>query len=270
MNMRAIRAIVTKDLKVVSRQKGVLIPMIIVPLIFLILIPVGIVLAARFAPLESIDEFASFLANMPPGMLETIEILPMDEMLITLALVYFMAPMYLIIPLMVASVIAADSFAGEKERKSLEALIYTPTTDIELLLGKLAAAWIPAWAVSLFGFVLYALVVNAAAWPIMGRLFFPNTMWIVLALWVAPAAAGLGLSSMVIVSARVKGFQEAYQLGGSMVLPIVLLVIGQAAGVIYFNSFVVFLLGTFFWLVNALLLWLGSRMFKRSEMIAQL
>ncbi|MGD2057392.1 MAG: ABC transporter permease subunit [Anaerolineales bacterium] len=270
MNLRAIRAIVEKDLKVVSRQKGVLLPMIIVPLIFLVIIPIGVSLAAQYAPLDAFEELSTFIDNMPATMFSGYKDLPMDELIIILALVYFMAPMFLIIPLMVASVIAADSFAGEKERKSLEALIYTPTTDSELLIGKLASAWIPAWAVSFFGFIVYALVVNIANWSVMGRIFFPNLMWILLAFWVAPAAAGLGLSSMVIVSARVKGFQEAYQLGGSMVLPIVLLVIGQAAGVIYFNTLMVVLLGAVFWSVNALLLWIGARSFHRSEMIAQL
>lgn len=270
MNLRAIRAIVEKDLKVVSRQKGVLLPMIIVPLIFLVVIPIGVSIAARYAPSDAFHDLEAFMNNMPPTLLSGFEGLAMDELILVLALVYFMAPMFLIIPLMVASVIAADSFAGEKERKSLEALIYTPTTDRELFAGKMASAWLPAWAVTFFGFLLYTLVVNLAGWSIMGRVFFPNTMWLVLAFWVAPAAAGLGLSSMVIVSARVKGFQEAYQLGGSMVLPIILLVIGQAAGVIYFNTFVVFLLGVIFWAINALLLWVGARSFERSEMIAQL
>jgi hypothetical protein len=124
--------------------------------------------------------------------------------------------------------------------------------------------------VSFFGFILYALVVNIANWSVMGRIFFPDAMWLLLAFWVAPAAAGLGLSSMVIVSARVKGFQEAYQLGGTMVLPVILLVIGQAAGVIYFDTLMVLFLGAIFWGANALLLWIGARSFQRSEMIAQL
>ena len=68
--------------------------------------------------------------------------------LIVLILVYFFAPFYLILPLMVASVIAADSFAGEKERKTLEALLYTPTTDGELFLAKMLSAWTPAVAVA--------------------------------------------------------------------------------------------------------------------------
>jgi ABC-2 type transport system permease protein len=109
-----------------------------------------------------------------------------DQLMIVFTLVYMLAPMFLIIPLMVASVVAADSFAGEKERKTLEALIYTPTTDLELFVGKVLSAMIPAMLVTLVGFMLYALTANIAAWPTMGQIFFPNTAWIILVLWVAP------------------------------------------------------------------------------------
>jgi ABC-type Na+ efflux pump permease subunit len=189
---------------------------------------------------------------------------------VVLALVYFLAPMYLIVPLMMASVIAADSFAGEKERKTLEALLYTPTTDRELLLGKLLAAWLPAVAVGLIGFVAYSIVANVAGWSTMGEIFFPNLMWLALALWVAPAVAGLGLVVTVLISARAEGFQDAYQMGAIVVLPILLLVVGQASGVMYFSTGLVVLLGAVFWLIDGVLLWWGSRWFRRTELFSRL
>ena len=100
----------------------------------------------------------------------------------------------------------------------------------------------------------------------MGRLLFPNLMWLILVLWVAPAAAGMGLGFTVLVSIRAQGFQDAYQLGAIVVLPIVLLVIGQALGVIYFSPWLVFLLGLVLWAVDAALLWFGGRTFRRAEL----
>ena len=97
-------------------------------------------------------------------------------------------------------------------------MLYTPTSDRKLLIAKLLSAMAPAVAVRLIGFVLYGLVANAAGWSVMGRLFFPNLTWVVLAIWVWPSAPGLGLTSMVIASARVSTFQEAYQMG-AMVVP---------------------------------------------------
>jgi ABC-type Na+ efflux pump permease subunit len=249
-----------------------MIPMIVVPLIILTLLP----LLALLAPLlervgdSPLQELEGFLSNMPGSIAEQVAGFDEIQIMIYLALVYMMAPMYLILPLMVASVIAADSFAGEKERKTLEALIYTPTTDLELVLAKMLAAWLPAVAIAWGGFIVYSVMVNVAGWPTMGRLFFPNLMWLVLALWVAPAVAGLGLGVTVLVSARAKSFQEAYQIGGVIVLPIILLIVGQATGVMYFSVGMVFALGLVCFLIDAALLWYGGKSFRRTEIIAQL
>jgi hypothetical protein len=104
----------------------------------------------------------------------------------------------------------------------------------------------------------------------MGRIFFPNLMWILLVIWVAPAVAGLGLGTMVLVSSRVSGFQEAYQLGGAIVIPIVVLVIGQATGVMYFSAGLVALLGLVIWAVDAVILWFGIKVFQRGELIVRI
>ena len=270
MNWRAIRAIVRKDLKVVVQNKGVMIPIIVLPLVFLVLLPgmAALVPLLEDAPGTSLSEMAGFIEGMPAGVRESIAGYNEAQTIIIVALVYFLAPMYLILPLMVASVIAADSFAGEKERKTLEALLYTPTSDRELLVAKMLSSMVPAVAIAWIGFLLYSITANVAAWSTMERIFFPSLMWIVLAIWVAPAVAGLGLGITVLVSSRAESFQEAYQLGGVVVLPILLLVVGQITGVLYFSSWMVVVLGLVFWIVDAVLLTLGARRFRRSELAA--
>lgn len=274
MNLRIVGAIVRKDLKVVGQSKTVLLPIIIVPLIFMVALPALAALgpsAITQLPLSGVgSSLSSMLANMPAGLQAELAGLNEQQTFVALFLLYFLAPMYLIVPLMVASVLASDSFAGEKERKTLEALLYTPATDRELFLAKMLSAWLPAVAVGLAGFVLYGLTANLAGWPVMGRIFFPNATWVILALWVSPAVAALGLGVTVLVSARVNTFQEAYQMGGMVVLPVLLLVAGQATGLMYFNIGLVLLLGLFVWLIDAGLLWVGGRSFRRSEMIAKM
>jgi ABC-type Na+ efflux pump permease subunit len=175
--------------------------------------------------------------------------------------------MFLLVPLMVAVTIAADSFAGEKERKTLEALLYTPTTNRELFVAKLLSGWVPAIAVAWVGFVLYIVMANAAAWTQMQRIFFPNAMWVVLIFWVVPAIAGLGVGAMVLISARAQGFQDANQLGGIVVLPIVALFYIQVAGALYFNVPVAILMGLASWLLTGLFIWSGSRTFQRNRLM---
>jgi ABC-2 type transport system permease protein len=272
MNVRTIRAIVRKDIKVISQSKGVTIPLIIVPLIMFILMPLAVALAVNYSDLQAMNlgNAQEYMEKLPAGLLADLTNYNEQQSLLVMLIVYFLAPFFLIVPLMVANVIAADSFAGEKERKTMEALLYTPTTDQELFMGKMLSAWLPAMAVTLAGFIVYALIANLAAWPVMGRIYFPNSMWLLLVFWVAPAAAGLGLGSMVLVSSRVSTFQEAYQIGAAVVLPVAILAIGQAAGVIYFNLWLVFLLGLVLWVINGLIFWFAVRTFQRGEIIARL
>lgn len=271
MNWRAIFAIVRKDLKVVLQNKGVLLPIVIIPLVLFVVLPWMAAFAPRLVNMAgaSLDELDKLIAHMPAGFQVSLAGFNLDQKVIVFFLVYMLAPIFLIIPLMVASVIAADSFAGERERKTLEALLYSPTTDLELFAAKLLAAWLPAIGVSLIGFLLYSIMVNAAGWSVMRQFFFPNLMWLGLVFWVVPAVAGLGIGVMVLVSLRAQGFQDAYQLGSVVVVPVLLLVFGQISGVMYFNIPVVLLLGLVVWLMNGVLLWLGSRSFQRGRLIAR-
>lgn len=271
MNTRAILAIVRKDLKVALQNKGVVLPIVILPLILFVAFPWIMAYASSLTDMtgSSISNLDELLKRMPSGLLNELSPYNQEQQLIVFSLVYMLAPMFLIMPLMVSSVLAADSFAGEKERKTLEALLYTPTTDRELFTAKLVGAWTAALAVALLSFVVYALMVNAAGWQSIGQVFFPNWMWIALVFWVMPAVAGLGLVVMVFVSARAQGFQDAYQVGGLVVLPVIFLMIGQISGAMYFSLGVVLLVGAVVWLLDAILLWFASKSFRRGELITK-
>ena len=161
MNRRAIFAIARKDLKVVWQNKGVSIPIIILPLILFVALPLMLGLVPTLSvPSDSFAEVQQMMDTMPPALRASLVGLTLMQQTVVLFLVYIMAPLYLIVPMMVSSVVAADSFAGEKERKTLEALLYTPTSDRELLVAKMLGAWLPAVAVAWLGFALYAVVVT--------------------------------------------------------------------------------------------------------------
>jgi ABC-type Na+ efflux pump permease subunit len=272
VNRRAILSIARKDLKVAMQNKGVVLPVVILPLILFVIIPWVMASAPSWADaagtsMSNVDEI---LARMPSGLLKELSGYTPDQQLIVFALEYMLAPMFLIMPLMVSSVFAADSFAGEKERKTLEALLYTPTTDRELFTAKLLGAWVTAVSVAVLSFILYAVMVNAAAWQSIGYIFFPNWMWAALVFWVTPAVAGLGLVVMVFVSVRAQGFQDAYQIGGLVVLPVILLMVGQISGVMYFSLGVVLFVGLVVWSLDVVLLWFASKSFRRGQLMTKL
>ena len=165
---------------------------------------------------------------------------------------------------------AADGFAGERERKTLEPLLYTPATDAELFVAKLLAAWIPAVMIAFIGAFVYAVIVNIVAWPVMHRVFFPNTTWVVMVLWMAPAFAALGLAGMLLVSLRVRGMQEATQLGGLFVLPVIALVVGEVRGAVLLGPWMAVAIGSLVWVIAAALIVLGVKRFRRTSLVGKL
>jgi hypothetical protein len=149
-------------------------------------------------------------------------------------------------------------------------LLYTPATDGELYLAKLLSAILPAVALSWGSFLAYTLVVNLAGASVMGRIWFPLPHWLPLILWVSPAVAALGMAGIVLVSSRVSTFMEAQQTSGLLVLPVILLVVGQALGVIYLSVELVIALGVVIWLIDAALIWLGVKQFSRSALMSRI
>jgi ABC-type Na+ efflux pump permease subunit len=183
---------------------------------------------------------------------------------------FMLAPLFLIMPLMFSSVVGADSFVGERERKTMEALLYSPVTDRELFLGKVLAAVIPAILLSWLTYLVYIIVVNVASYGLFQRIWFPLPTWWPLMFWLTPAFALLGISATVLVSSRVRTFMEAYQLSGSLVVLVLAFMVGQATGVLFLGVGTVMIVGTLIWIADAVLIYLSVRNFKRSLLIAKL
>ncbi|MBP9041549.1 MAG: ABC transporter permease subunit [Anaerolineaceae bacterium] len=273
MNWKAVFTIAKKDIKEARQNKSVWLPVLIVPLIFVVIMPVGLILGVSSAtgavgnPMNDPD-FAVFLEKMPEFMSKLINGMDSVQSSIVLLLGYLFAPFFLILPLMFSTVIASESFAGERERKTIEALLYTPATDTELLMGKVMAGFIPAVLITLGSFVMYILVVNGAAYPVMGRIWFPLPSWYALILWVSPAISLLGIAATVLISARVQTFMGAYQSSASLVLLVLVLLAGQATGVVYLSVAVSLLIGAGIFAIDAILMYYAVRTFNRDKLLA--
>ena len=273
MNWRSIRAIARKDLLEVRQNRMAWMPMLVLPIIFCVLLPLLIILgpsALNLTPETMMkgQDIQSLLDVLPPTVTEQVAGMNDQQLMTYFILAFMIAPLFLILPIMTSGIIGSDSFVGEKERKTMEALLYTPATDGELFLGKMLAAVIPAVLVSWGSFILYTVVLNLLGNPIMERIWFPTPTWWPLILWVTPAVAVTGMLAAVIVSVRVNTFMEAYQATGLLVLPVVLLLVGQIGGVVYLSVEVTIIVGLVVWLIDAVLLWFGLRLFNRMALLS--
>jgi len=267
INWTAVRAVMGKDLAAVGRSKAIVLPMLIVPFLMLVVLPFTIGLAARS---QAQFDVSRFLVNLPGDIAKPILRLPVRQQLIVLVNGYLLAPLFLIVPLMVSAVLAADAFAGEKERRTLETLLHLPLAERDLFIAKLLTAFVPSVLLSWIGFVCFVIVTNTVAWPVMHRVFVPTRLWIVMILWVAPGVAALGLGVMVRVSARAKTSQEANQLGGAVILPLVFLAVGQATGLLLVAMPIAIAIGAIVWLIAFVLCARGAKRFTRDHLAARM
>jgi ABC-type Na+ efflux pump permease subunit len=272
MRLDVVRAIALRDLRAAFRSRATTLPIFITPILFIVVMPavIGGVIHAGIATQNQLQELSGMLERLPPELASFVRGLedPRAQIAHLIFGVAF-APFFLLLPVMVASVIAADSFAGERERGTLESLLYTPTTDSEVFAAKCLAAWVPAVLTSLVGFVVYCAVVDAMMWSIVGGPLLPTVTWTLVALWVSPAFAGLSLGVTVIISARVSTVQAATQLSGLLVIPIITLVVMQFLGVVALSGLIAFFLGLLGWLGVGMLLAIGAGVFRRAEILAR-
>jgi ABC-2 type transport system permease protein len=242
MRWRAILAVVRRDLTVAMGSKAVVLPALIVPAIFLVLLPALAGLAPRAIDEATIGELDAILTLLPASALEA---LPSDPGLLAaeLTVTWLLAPMVLLVPVMFAAVLAADAIAGEKERGTLEGVLLTPLTDRELALAKLLTSLLPATVLGIGGGVVYATVANLSVGTQLGRLVLPTPEFAVMVLWAGPTFAAAALAGVLLVSVRVESTQAAFQLGGVVVLPVIGLLITQATGALLLSVWLLVVAG---------------------------
>jgi ABC-2 type transport system permease protein len=185
--------VAAKDFSVVRKNKYILYSIIAMPLLMGVAIPLLLLNMLAGAPISAIMPIL--------GMLNV-----------------FFAVMAAMLP----TVIASYSFVGEKVERSLEPLLATPTTDGELLLGKCLAAFLPSMAATYIGAASFVAVIDAWSYMNQGVILLPNLNLALILGFVAPLACIVSVEANVIVSSRVSDVRAAQQLGGIVVLPIIL------------------------------------------------
>lgn len=272
MNGKRIIAIIKKDVSSVTQSVQMWLPMVIVPLVFIIIIPLAITLVGRNMKLSDLNQPAQieqYLLNIPLLELKN-ELEQFPELMqkgVYIFSNYLFAPMFLLVPVMVSAIIAANSFAGEKEKKTLESLLYTPVSEKELFFSKTAAAFLPAIAIAVIGFILYGAILNIFGYPLFNRLFFPSWNWLPFMALLVPAVAILAISATVIVSAKVKGFAEAQQISALIVLPILFMVFSQIMGLFFLSPLVCTIAGAVLLAADYFLITKAARSFNREKLL---
>ena len=118
----AMYAIIKKDFRIVTSNRRLFSALLIVPLVLTIVLPSIFVITIHFVPDD--PDITKLLSLLP----ETARMESLELTLSGMILNYILPVFFLIIPIMTASIMAASAFVGEKERHTLETLLYCPLT----------------------------------------------------------------------------------------------------------------------------------------------
>jgi ABC-2 type transport system permease protein len=176
---------------------------------------------------------------------------------------------FVLIPAIIPTVIASYSFVGEKLNKSLEPLLATPTTDMELLAGKVLAIFIPSVLVTWISLLPAVVIIDMVTHPILGYYILPNMIWILGVFLVAPLFCILSVLVNVIVSARVSDVRTSQQIGSIVILPAIAFFIVALTGIVVLNDVYMLIFGGVILLVDLVVLYISLRMFQREEILVK-
>ncbi|MNB71601.1 ABC-2 family transporter protein [compost metagenome] len=268
MNRSQIIAIAQKDIRAITSNVQVWLGLVLLPLVFGVLLPGVLILVIKMVNItdgDLVDMVQKVITQLPAGgKKEQITALPtLNHQIIYIFVNYMLGPFFLLIPVLNSLMIALNSLVGEKERRTLESLLFAPIEVKDLFVGKLAATFIPTFVVTLVSFLLCGIIINGLTYSMFDGLIFPNLNWGLLLLWVAPMFTGLVIQISIFISARSKGFQGAQQIGGIVVLPVVGLAISQVTGVLLLSPQLLLGVGLLLLLVNLLLLRRLTKMNQR-------
>ena len=272
MNRRSILALMRKDIKVIFSSTQMWLPMLIVPLVLIVVLPgVFLVLGQTVDLVEDRSDtkmILQFLNAIPMGALRSqIEgMATPNQQMVYLMINYLFAPMFLMVPVMVSSISAASAFVGEKEKKTLETLLYSPMTETELFVGKMLSSFLLAVGASWAGFVVFVVEFMALGAPLFGRAMWPAPHWWAIVLALVPALSLLMVFLNVLVSAKVKGIQEAQQVSVLVILPLLFLVYGQLGGVVFLGTPLLLICAAVVFLADIVLTRLAVRTFNRDKL----
>lgn len=265
MRRNIVWAIARKDMQAVTRSAKIWLGLVLLPLVLGVLLPSGVVLALRLLDLGASGDVKELLklVDRIPFLQDSVRFPTDNHKLVYLFVNYMLGPFFLLIPVINAMAVAVNSFVGEKERRTLESMLLAPVETAELFAGKVLASFLPAYGVTLGGFVLCGAAVNGIAYGMFDRIIFPSANWLVMLLLVAPAFTVLAILVSVLVSARSEGFQEAQQVAGLVVLPIVAMIISQATGLMVLSANVLLIAGAVLIVLDLVLLRFIARMNDR-------
>ena len=166
-------------------------------------------------------------------------------------------------PVTVALVVALESFVGEKERGSIEALLSTPFLDWQIYIGKFFVGVVFPLLASYASIIFYIFMSQRQG------LTLPSLGFLVPLLVLAAMHALLMVSSAIAISAQSSSVQAANLLVSFIVLPVAFLIQGESILAFGENEYLLWLVVFAILILIILLIRVGLAHFQREYLLGR-
>lgn len=266
--MSRILTLIAKELREFRASPSAIVPVLLVvavtlaiPFIVLVAVPAltGEDIGADPAILKAVGfatEYMPALSGLSPGV--AVEAFFFQQFLL----------LFLLSPIVGAVSLAAYSVVGEKQGRTLEPLLTTPLTTVEILLAKVLASFLPALVIEAIGVAIYFVLMLAFASPGVPGAVVGLRTFVLLGL-IGPLAALVALQATITVSSRVNDPRSAQQIAVLLVLPLVAMLVGQVAGAFVITTGMLIAIAMVLAVVWVLLVLLSVALFDRETILTR-
>ena len=260
MRWSIVSAVVRRELREVLSNR-MLVFGIVIPPVALVAFPLllGVLLPSEALP----DEFRAQIIAQRPDWAS----LTSRELTGAFTVQQFL-PYFLLMPAYVPLAIATFSIIGEKQSRSLEAVLATPIRTEELLAGKSIASLAPGAATGWLTYAVFVVLASVAYGPALFRIVTDGS-WLVGVFLLGPAIGLTSTVAGVIVSSRVSDPRVGQQIGGVIIVPLVAVGILQATGTILVGAEGYLVLAAIVLVVGLVGLRIGAVLFGREQILTQ-
>ena len=263
--MEKVWEIIRKEWSEVFKNRFVFFAVAFMPILF-IAIPLGILYSMRGSAGGS--DISAAMTDLPQQMTAACEGLSA-----TACSQYFLISQFLILflmmPVIIPVTIASYSIVGEKTTRTLEPLLATPISTMELLMGKALAGVIPALGVTWLSYLVFVIGTYFLALEKSMVDAVLDPIWLTSIFGIGTLFSVAGVSLSIMISSRVNDPRVAEQLSSLVVLPVVGLMMGQSFGVIQYDLTLVLWTTLGMLALDAVLLYFAIQLFQRETILTR-
>jgi ABC-2 type transport system permease protein len=263
-----ITTLMGKELREFRASPTVLIPVVLLIVVCTVL-PFVVVVAVPWGTGAPLTSDQTFLKVITLARQRTPDLAAMPlEMATQVFLFQQFLLLYLIAPIVGAVSLAAYTVVGEKQGRTLEPLLTTPMSTAEILIAKVLASFLPSLVIEALGLCLYAAAIALVTSP---AVLFALLSWrsLLLVGLLGPFASLAALQATIAVSSRVNDPRSAQQVAVLLILPLIGMLIGQMAGILFVTTAVLLLLCLAMIVVWGMLILLSVALFERETILTR-